>query len=100
MDKKIYSPLETKILEAIPDDGSMVSTLDLVAHAYDGEREPFSARQSVLDAANKLIRKVDFNLELFEIFRSRPNGPQPIYFWKAPRGSKETKDDLFMTGVA
>lgn len=76
----------------------MVSTLDLVTRAYSGEREPFAARQSVLDAANKLIRKVDYNKEPFEIFRSRPNGPQPIYFWKAPRGSRETKDDLFVVG--
>lgn len=94
-DFKAYSQLESKILSAIPDDGTMVNTLDLVASAYDGEA-PLAARQSVLDAANKLIRKVDLNNEVFEIVRSRPNGPQPIYFWKRPRGTAENKEDLFV----
>jgi hypothetical protein len=86
--------MERKLLSAIPDDGTMVNTLDLVASVYSSE-VPLAARQSVLDSANKLIRKVDYNEEPFEIMRSRPNGPQPIYFWKIPRSSKEIKEDLF-----
>lgn len=85
--------METKLLKAIPDDGAMVSTLDLVAIAYEGDA-PLTARQSVLDAANKLIRKIDWNVEPYEILRSKPCGPQPIYFWKVPRQHK-ISDDLF-----
>lgn len=95
---KPYSALETKILNAIPDDGVMVSTLDLVAIAYEGEA-PLTARQSVLDAATKLIRKIDYNLEEYEIMRSQPCGPQPIYFWKVPRRNK-IYDDLFTSPTA
>ncbi len=92
---KSYSPLESRLLNAIPNDGTMISTLDLVARAYDNE-VPFSARQSVLDAAGKLIRKVDLNLEPYEIVRSRPCGSQPIYFWKRPRLLYVSeKEDLF-----
>lgn len=91
---KKYSPLESRLLAAIPDDGSMISTLDLVAAAYD-EEPPFAARQSVLDAAGKLIRKVDINEELFEIVRSKSCGSQPIYFWKRIRKTSKRSEDLF-----
>lgn len=91
---KPYSPLESRLLSAIPDDGSMISTLDLVAAAYDNEA-PFAARQSVLDAAGKLIRKVDINEELFEIIRSKSCGSQPIYFWKRIRQTHKIKEDFF-----
>lgn len=87
-----YSPLETKILNAIPEDGMKVSTLDLVALVYVDDARPRAARQSVLDAACKLIEKVDVNEERFEIFRSKARGPIPIWFWKEPR--KRTGFDL------
>lgn len=86
--------MESRLLAAIPDDGTMISTLDLVAAAYDTEA-PLAARQSVLDAAGKLIRKVDFNEEPFEILRSRPCGPQPIYFWKSIRKKMRKSEDFF-----
>lgn len=98
MTYKPYSPMERKLLDAIPDDGTMVNTLDLVRVAYEGEA-PLTARQSVLDAANKLIRKIDWNVEPYEILRSKPCGPQPIYFWKVPRQHK-VSDDLFMGTTA
>lgn len=91
---KPYSPMESRLLAAIPDDGSMISTLDLVAAAYDGEA-PFAARQSVLDSAGKLIRKVDINEELFEIVRSKSCGSQPIYFWKRIRIKTKRSEDFF-----
>jgi hypothetical protein len=93
-DKKAYSPQELKILECLPDDGTKVSTLELVAKVYNG-RAPLTARQSVLDSCNKLIIKVDLNLEPYEIFRAKPRGPMPIYFWKEPRKVKDELFDLF-----
>lgn len=93
--KKAYSPQEEKILAAIPDDGTKVSTLQLVAQVYDGNA-PLTARQSILDSCNKLIAKVDYNMEKYEIFRARPRGPMPIYFWKEPRKlHKEVELDFF-----
>jgi hypothetical protein len=91
---KPYSPLESRLLAAIPDDGTMISTIDLVSAAYDHEA-PLAARQSVLDAAGKLIRKIDFNEEPYEIMRSKPCGPMPIYFWKRPRKTETIKEDFF-----
>jgi len=92
--KKAYSPLEQKILDAIPSDGTKISTIDLVPLVYDG-RAPLTARQSVLDCANKLIVKVDYNQELYEIFRSQPRGPMPIYFWIEARKASNNERDFF-----
>lgn len=92
-----YSPMETKILDSIPSDGTKISTLDLVMLVYD-EGAPPAARQSVLDACNKVIRKVDLNEEPYEILRSTARGPMPIYFWKVPR-SRGVGVDLF-TGAS
>lgn len=88
--KKEYSKLQTKILNAIPDDGKKISTLQLVDIVYD--IPPLTARQSVLDSTMKLIRKVDLNKEEFEIFFSNSRGPQPIFFWKEPRKVSEVID--------
>lgn len=87
-DRKEYAPLEQRILNAIPDGGAKISTVDLVSVVYEDDA-PFNARQSVLDSANKLIRKVDINNEAFEVFRSAARGAMPIYFWKEPRKTVE-----------
>lgn len=83
-----YAPLEWRILNAIPDDGTKISTVDLTLLVYV-EETPHNGRQSVLDSANKLVRKVDLNQEAFEIFRSKARGSMPIYFWKEPRRKRE-----------
>lgn len=85
-----YSPLQTRILNAIPDDGSKISSVHLIGLVYDDP--PLSARQSVLDSAMKLIAKVDRNVEPFEIHSSKSRGPQPIYFWKEPRTINKSID--------
>lgn len=90
-----YSPLETRIMNAIPEDGKKISTLDLVSQVYSEEDQPRTARQSVLDAANKLIEKIDANEEVFEVFRSKARGPMPIYFWKEPRKAEKLEDNFF-----
>ena len=79
-----YSNMERKILSFIPENGEKISTLDLVAKVYEGE-QPRNARQSILDCANKLIDKSDDNEEDWEIFKSKPRGSQPSYFWREKR---------------
>jgi hypothetical protein len=77
-----YSPMEQRILEAIPKDGSYISTLELAGRIYDQGETPRFARQSVLHTANQLIQKSDENEEPWEIFKS---DSKPAYFWRKPR---------------
>jgi hypothetical protein len=79
VEKIRYSPLENKILDAIPKDGRYINTLDLVDIVY--KNPPRNARQSILTAVNSLIKKSDENMEPWEIFKSMPRGSQPSYFW-------------------
>jgi hypothetical protein len=79
-----YSPMEKKILSVIPTDGRKIHTLQLVDMIYDG-KVPRYARESVLTCANALMRKSDENNEPWEIFKSKPRGPQPIYWWREER---------------
>lgn len=83
--KVLYSPLELRILENIPTDGSMISTVELAIRCYPPDGAPRNARQSILDSANKLISKSDENKEKWEIFKSKSRGSQPIYFWREKR---------------
>ena len=80
-----YSLMEQKILEAIPKDGRKVTTIQLVDLVYDTEEVPRYARESVLTCANALMKKADEFNEPWEIFKSRPRGPQPIYWWRESR---------------
>jgi hypothetical protein len=80
-----YSPLERRILELIPEDGTKINTMELTSKVYKPGEAPFSARQTVLHSANKLILKSDENNEPWEIFKSKPRGSQSVYFWKEPR---------------
>jgi hypothetical protein len=79
LDKIRYSPMEQRILDAIPKDGRYISTLELVDIVY--KNPPRNARRSILTAINSLISKSDDNLEPWEIFKSKPRGSQPSYFW-------------------
>jgi hypothetical protein len=77
--------MELTILNAIPEDGRKINTIQLTEIVYANRQRPFKARQSVLDGANNLIEKSDMNQEEWEIFRSAQAGQQPIYFWRGPR---------------
>jgi hypothetical protein len=79
--------MELKILEAIPEDGRKVTTLELVDKVYEINALPRYARESVLTCANALMTKADEYEEPWEIFKSRPRGPQPIYWWREKRKS-------------
>jgi hypothetical protein len=78
-----YSPLEQRILDFIPEDGSHINTLELVSMVYNAGEAPRNARQSVLHTANCLIAKSDENEEPWEIFKSTS---KPAYFWRLKRG--------------
>lgn len=80
-----YSPLEQRILEAIPIDGRKINTIEITNKVYQPGEAPVNARQTVLGSANKLIFKSDENEEPWEIFKSTPTGSQPVYFWREPR---------------
>lgn len=82
-----YSPMEIRVLNSIPEDGTKINTLEITEIVYAGRRAPFRARQSVLDCTRSLIEKSDLNQESWEIFRSTHLGAQPIYFWREPRKS-------------
>jgi hypothetical protein len=75
--------METRILEFIPFEPYMINTLELVNLVY--KDPPRNARQSILTAVNSLISKSDDNLEEWEIFKSKPRGSQPSYFWRKVR---------------
>jgi hypothetical protein len=77
-----YSELEQKILDAIPEDGSHINTMELVGKVYNPGEAPRFARQSILHTANSLISKSDDNKEPWEIFKSNT---KPSYFWRKPR---------------
>lgn len=77
-----YSPLEKKILDAIPEDGSHINTLELMGKVYGPGEAPRFARQSILHTTNQLIAKSDENEEEWEIFKS---SSKPAYFWRKPR---------------
>jgi hypothetical protein len=84
-DKINYSPLETRILELIPEDGSKINTIELTNKVYKPGEAPLNARQTVLWSLNRLIFKSDENEEPWEIFKSKRKGSQPAYFWREPR---------------
>lgn len=77
--------MERKILDAIPEDGRKISTLELVDIVYNLHKTPRYARESILTCANALLKKADEYQEPWEIFKSRPRGPQPIYWWREVR---------------
>jgi hypothetical protein len=85
MKQNKYSSMELRILDAIPRDGTKISTLDLVDKVYDIGYAPMYARESVLTCANALLKKADEYNEPWEIFKSKPRGPQPIYWWRERR---------------
>jgi hypothetical protein len=80
-----YSFMELKILEIIPKDGKKITTLQIVDQVYNAGKAPLYARESVLTCANALMKKADEYNEPWEIFKSRPRGPQPIYWWREER---------------
>ena len=80
-----YSELESRILEAIPDNGEGIDTLTLVERFYAADERPRHARQSVLNAANCLIDKVNDNQEAWQIFKGAAAGCHPIAFWRRDR---------------
>jgi hypothetical protein len=80
-----YSPLETRILELIPKDGSKITTEEITNKVYRPGEAPFNDRATVLHGLNRLIAKSDENEEPWEIFKSKRRGSQPAYFWKEPR---------------
>ena len=85
-----YSPMELRVLDAIPKDGTKIHTLQLVDKIYNGNDEftPSYARESILTCANALMKKSDEYNEPWEIFKSKPRGPQPIYWWREERKSE------------
>jgi hypothetical protein len=89
-----YSPLETRILELIPEDGRRINTIEITGKVYKPGEAPFSARQTVLHSINRLIRKSDLNEEPWEIFKSTPRGSQACYFWREQRRQAGIKRDL------
>jgi hypothetical protein len=80
-----YSPMEMEILKAIPKDGRMINIYELIDMVYNSHNKPIFARQSILTSVNHLIYKSDENEEPWEIFKSKPRGSQPSYFWRKPR---------------
>jgi hypothetical protein len=84
LDRIEYSPMEIEILKAIPEDGRMINIYELIDIVYKGD-EPRFPRQSILTCANSLINKSDENNEPWEIFKSKPRGSQPSYFWRKKR---------------
>jgi hypothetical protein len=80
--KTKYSPMEQRILDIIPKDGSYINTLELAGKVYSPGQAPRYPRQSVLHIANCLIQKSDENEEPWEIFKS---DSKPAYFWRAER---------------
>jgi hypothetical protein len=84
-EKVRYSNLEMRILKNIPEDGTKISTIELVNRCYTDENRPRNARASILHVTNVLKLKVDDNKEDFKICKSERAGAQPIYFWRKPR---------------
>jgi hypothetical protein len=76
--------MEQRILNAIPEDGTAINTLQLVDKVYNS-KEPRYARESILTCANALMKKADEYNEPWEIFKSKPRGPQPIFWWREKR---------------
>jgi hypothetical protein len=88
-DKKIrYSPLETRILENMPKDGTKITSMEMATKAYDPGEAPFNARQTILHGMDRLLAKGDLNKEPWEIFKSQRRGSQPTYFWMKKREEK------------
>ena len=86
-----YSKLEIKIWRNIPDDGTRISTIELANRIYaNATNKPRYPRQSILACTDKLIAKTDHYEEELEIFKSKPRGSQPIYFWKEKRKHNNT----------
>lgn len=77
--------MELKILEAIPENGTMINIYELIELVYK-DQKPRWARQSILTSVNSLIEKSDDNEEPWELFKSKPRGSQSSYFWRKPRG--------------
>jgi hypothetical protein len=77
--------MELRILNAIPKDGKKITTIQLVDIVYENDEAPRYARESILTCANALMQKADEYNEPWEIFKSRPRGPQPIYWWSEAR---------------
>ena len=76
-----YSPTEQRILALLPEDGTKLSSDEIIDLHYGKRKRPFNARQTVIGALRTLIRKSVKNREPFRICKSERKGPHPMKFW-------------------
>lgn len=76
-----YSPMEQSILALLPDDGTKVSSEQIVELHYGKRKRPFNARKIIIGVLRGLIQKSNRNRESFKIHKSARKGPYPIMFW-------------------
>ena len=79
-----YSPKEKALFKGLPKDGKHTTTQKLVKAVYK-DNPPFHARTAVLVILRRLIDKVNFNNEPFQIMRTDSSGSLPIEVWLEAR---------------
>lgn len=86
-----YSNQERVIFDALPKDGSRISSLELIGRVYKRGQTPFHARTIVVGCARSLLKKIEHNKEPFRLAKTKPAGPTPVQFWLEPRDDRRTR---------
>jgi hypothetical protein len=79
-----YSPTEQSVLAILPDDGTKL-TSDQIMDSHYGRRKPLNARKIIIGVMRSLIIKSNRNKETFRICKSARKGPHPMKFWMERR---------------
>jgi len=81
-----YTPSETVLLEALPKNGSKISSADLTDEwMHATKRRIRYPRNAVSGTMRALIKKVARNREDFRIKRTPRGGPYSIEYWVEKR---------------
>lgn len=79
------SQRETALLDCVPQDGSRITTKEIVT-AYYGRDVPINARQIITDRLGKIITKLESIGGEVKLAKSQRRGPAPIEYWRAKAG--------------
>lgn len=76
-----YSERERQLLDLVPRNGDKISTHELMARFYGAQPIPFHGRAIIGVMMRQLVRKAEYNGELWHIRRTPRSGPKPISYW-------------------
>lgn len=83
-----FSMREEKLLALIPSAPSRISSSDLSAAYYVGDKQaPLNAQKIVVGRMDTIAKKLAHNGDARRLQKSKRAGPHPIEFWLETAGS-------------